>query len=57
MRYIQQYINDNLDKLLKYFEDNIRKLNINEWNYFDNIEDTNNNCYESYNNKINHYFN
>ena len=43
---------------MKYYEDNyIRKLNIKEWNYFDNIEHTTNNCCESYNNKINHYFN
>ena len=33
-----------------YFEYNIRNLIINEWNYFDNIEDTTNN-------KINHCFN
>ena len=50
--------NDNFDKFMKYYEDNyIRKLNIKEWNYFDNIEHTTNNCCKSYNNKINHYFN
>ena len=26
--------NENFDKLFKYFEDNIRKLIINDWNYF-----------------------
>ena len=50
--------NDNFDKFLKYLEDNyIRKLNISEWKYFNNIENTTNNYCESYNNKINHYFN
>ena len=50
--------NDNIDKLFKYFEhSNIRNLNISEWNYFNNSEHTTNNCYESYNNKINNYFN
>ena len=42
---------------MKYFEDNIEKLNINELNYFDNIEGTTNDFYESYNNKINLYMN
>ena len=50
--------NKNNHTIDKYFEDYyIRKLNIREWNYFDNIEHTTNNCCESYNNKINHYLN
>ena len=48
--------NNNFAKFLKYFEDNyIRKFSIKSWNYFENIENTTNNCCESYNNKLNNY--
>ena len=50
--------NENFKKFLKYFKDTyIIKYNHNTWNYFANIENTTNNCCESYNNKINNYFN
>lgn len=58
-KYIKEKnVNSNFDKFLKYFEDYyIRRINLREWNYFDVIEHTTNNCCESYNNKINNYFN
>ena len=49
--------NDNFSNFLKYFENNyLRKYNIKSWNYNDNIENTTNNCCESYNNKLKNYF-
>lgn len=33
------------------------KYDIGDWNYYENIENTTNNCCESYNNKLNNYFN
>ena len=50
--------NENFQRFLKYFGDNyLNKYEIKNWNYYDNIENTTNNCCESYNNKLNNYFN
>ena len=48
---------ENFDEFLDYFKDNYINIDqINNWNYFDNIENTTNNCCEAYNNKLNNYF-
>lgn len=48
---------ENFDEFLEYFKDNyINIYQIKNWNYFDNIENTTNNCCEAYNNKLNNYF-
>ena len=50
--------NDNFNHFFDYFEDNyIDKYGIKNWNYFENIENTTNNCCEAYNNKLNNLFN
>ena len=44
-------------KFLEYFENNYLKIYpLKNWNYFDCIENTTNNCCESYNNKLNSFF-
>ena len=50
--------NERFLEFLKYFyKTYILKYPINDWNYFNKIEDTTNNCCESYNNYLNGYFN
>jgi len=48
--------NEHFKDYLKYFKDNyLIKYDVGEWNYYDNIENTTNNCCESYHNKLNNY--
>ena len=50
--------NNNFKEFLKYFKKTyLLSYEIEEWNYFDNIENITNNACESYNNYINSYFN
>ena len=50
--------NDNFNHFFDYFKDNyIDKYGIKNWNYFENIKNTINNCCEAYNNKLNNLFN
>ena len=49
--------NPSFKKFLEYFENNYLKIcNLKNLNYFDCIENTANNCCESYNNKLNNFF-
>ena len=50
--------NRNFLEFLKYFyKTYFLKYPVENLNYFDNIEDTTNNCYEWYNHHLNSYFN
>ena len=49
--------NPSFKKILEYFENNYLKIcPLKNLNYFDCIENTANNCCESYNNKLNNFF-
>ena len=49
---------NNFNHFFDYLEDNyIDKYGIKNWNYFENIKNTINNCCEAYNNKLNNLFN
>ena len=49
---------NNFNHFFDYLEDNyIDKYGIKNWNYFENIENTTNNCCEAYNNKLSNLFN
>ena len=49
--------NENFDKFLKYFEENYIKIyQINNWNYYNDYRHVTNNACESYNAKINNFF-
>ena len=45
--------NEDFNEFFDYFEEiYINKYEIKNWNYFENIENTTNNCCEAYNNKL-----